>query len=503
MDTGSTEHQKKAENTEEVHIVDQANAILNLHVLDEIDGCNGSIENLAQVNVTAKTKNKKKKKKTKKKVDNKDDVHIVDQVDAMVHLHSLDEKHGCNGSTEIFAEGNLLQTNLNVQPLAKHSGMDSGSMENLSDRNKVSKEKKKKKKAEVKEENQSMDRAKIDTGSTECHNKAENKDEVHIVDQVDAMLNLHSLDENHGCNGSTETLAEGNVNNKSKKRKKKPKVEDEVQSMVQPNFKLNSDLSNENHKQGNDDKLTENQCTAQFPRIAVMAPIRRKLLVLDINGLLADIVMPAPKNCRGDIHMLGRAIFRRPFYDDFLKFCFHNFDVGIWSSRSRRVIDKVVDYLLGDQKYKLLFCWDMSYCTQTGFKTLDQRHKPLVCKVLQKIWDADFPNLPWKKGDYNETNTLLLDDSPYKALLNPLHTAVFPCSYDYRNRNDKSLGPGGDLRVYLEGLLTSENVQKYVEQHPFGQSAIGQTHSSWGFYSNVLQAMSTDLKVPHSLPTLS
>ncbi|KAL3813475.1 hypothetical protein ACJIZ3_014743 [Penstemon smallii] len=178
----------------------------------------------------------------------------------------------------------------------------------------------------------------------------------------------------------------------------------------------------------------------QFPRTAVMTSYRRKLLVLDVNGLLANIVMPAPKDCRGDTHILGRAIFKRPFCDDFLKFCFQNFDVGIWSSRSKRIIDLVVNYLLGDLKERLLFCWDMFHSTQTGFKTLENSHKPLVCKELRNIWENDDPNLPWKKGDYDASNTLLLDDSPYKALLNPLHTAIFPNSYNYKDKDDTSLG---------------------------------------------------------------
>ncbi|GFP79773.1 uncharacterized fcp1 homology domain-containing protein c1271.03c [Phtheirospermum japonicum] len=219
------------------------------------------------------------------------------------------------------------------------------------------------------------------------------------------------------------------------------------------------------------------------PQIAPISSSKRKLIVLDVNGLLANIFFPAPKDYRGDAHILGRAVFKRPFCDDFLKFCFQNFDVGIWSSRSKKLIDRVVEYLLGDLQDKLLFCWDMDHSTQTGYKTLENYHKPLVCKELRKIWESDDPNLPWEKGYYNESNTLLLDDSPYKALLNPLHTAIFPNSYHHEDKSDNSLGPGGDLRVYLEGLLTSENVQKYVEQHPFGQSAINETSLSWEFYS--------------------
>ncbi|KAF9618956.1 hypothetical protein IFM89_002951 [Coptis chinensis] len=109
--------------------------------------------------------------------------------------------------------------------------------------------------------------------------------------------------------------------------------------------------------------------------------------------------------------------------------------------------------------------------------------KPLMLKELVKLWDKDDPNLPWEKREYNESNNLLVDDSPYKALLNPAHTTIFPTSYDFRNKNDNSLGHGGDIRMYLEGLVTSENVQKHIQQHPFGQPAITESHPCWQHYS--------------------
>jgi hypothetical protein len=66
------------------------------------------------------------------------------------------------------------------------------------------------------------------------------------------------------------------------------------------------------------------------------------------------------------------------------------------------------------------FFQDLSHCTATKFKTLEDKHKPIVFKELRKIWEKHDPTLPWEKGYYNESNTLLLDDSPYKALLNPV-----------------------------------------------------------------------------------
>ncbi|CAH1420947.1 unnamed protein product [Lactuca virosa] len=208
----------------------------------------------------------------------------------------------------------------------------------------------------------------------------------------------------------------------------------------------------------------------------------KKLLIFDINGLLADIVSPRPQDVQADYYTPKRAIFKRPYLDGFLRFCFERFNVGIWSSRTKQVLYPVVDFLLGDLKKNLLFIWDNSFCTNTGMKTLEDKYKPMVFKDLRKIW------LKWVEGTFHESNTLLLDDSPYKALLNPKNTAIFPLSYSYKDRNDDFLGPNGDLRKYLEGLADTEDVKTYVEQHPFGQSAIDQTHPSWAFYAKALKS---------------
>lgn len=218
--------------------------------------------------------------------------------------------------------------------------------------------------------------------------------------------------------------------------------------------------------------------------------LRRKLLILDLNGLLADIVYPPPKECKADTNISRRAIFKRPFCNDFLKFCFERFDVAIWSSRTKKIIDGVVDYLLGDMQCKLLFCWDISHCTGTGFRTLENKHKEVVFKELRKLWEKQDINLPWEKGYYNESNTLLLDDSPYKALLNPMHTGIFPYSYNFKDRSDNSLGPEGDIRVYLQDLATAEDFRKYIEEHPFGQVAIDETSSSWAYYRKIISSPS-------------
>lgn len=213
---------------------------------------------------------------------------------------------------------------------------------------------------------------------------------------------------------------------------------------------------------------------------------KKKLLILDVNGLLVDFVPYFPDGYTPDFVISRKAVFKRPFCDDFLQFCFERFEVGIWSSRTWKNLNMLVKLLMGDSRHKLLFCWDQSHCTTTRFTTIENDRKPLVLKELKKIWENLEPNLPWKKGQFDASNTLLLDDSPYKALRNPANTAVFPTSYRYKDTDDTSLGPGGDLRTYLEGVYTAENVQKYVEQNPFGQKPISESSPSWKFYRKII-----------------
>ncbi|CAL4944459.1 unnamed protein product [Urochloa decumbens] len=212
---------------------------------------------------------------------------------------------------------------------------------------------------------------------------------------------------------------------------------------------------------------------------------KKKLLILDLNGLLADINDDYHNAHMADAKVRGKLVFRRPYCDDFLNFCALNFELGVWSSRKKENVASVVDIVMRDFKPRLLFCWDMSKCTFTGHKTLENRYKPLVLKELRKLWNKEEPDLPWEEGDYSASNTLLVDDSPYKALRNPPHTAIFPRSYSYLNWNDNSLGPGGDLRVYLQNLASADDVECFVRNNPFGQPFITESDPHWNFYAQI------------------
>lgn len=65
--------------------------------------------------------------------------------------------------------------------------------------------------------------------------------------------------------------------------------------------------------------------------------------------------------------------------------------------------------------YAAIFMQDQMKCTRTGYNTIEDRKKPLVLKEL---------DLLWKRGRYSPSNTLLVDDSPYKAICNPVSLNV-------------------------------------------------------------------------------
>ncbi|CAI8589604.1 unnamed protein product [Vicia faba] len=239
----------------------------------------------------------------------------------------------------------------------------------------------------------------------------------------------------------------------------------------------------------NGDNSKISQCSVDK---TIIRNSKKKLLILDVNGLLADCVSDVPNGYyqpEPDFWVRRRKVYKRPYCDDFMTFCFDRFHVGVWSSRTKSNVDDVINLLLGKSASKLLFCWNQSHCTTTKFSTVENRDKPLVLKELRKLWEKLEPGLPWEKGEFNESNTLLLDDSPYKALVNPKHTAIFPYTYRYHYTRDAALGPKGDLRGYLEELSKADNVQEFVSANEFGQRPIREANLSWVYYLKVIESV--------------
>lgn len=128
-----------------------------------------------------------------------------------------------------------------------------------------------------------------------------------------------------------------------------------------------------------------------------------------------------------------RIIFKRPFCDAFLDYCFENFHVGIWSSVMEVNAHRILDFVCKRTKPKLAFVMGQRDCTETEFTVPGDRSWPLFLKELKKVCAR------FRPGVFNASNTLLVDDSPHKAVRNPSFTAVFPETYGSHNGDDTFL----------------------------------------------------------------
>ena len=157
-------------------------------------------------------------------------------------------------------------------------------------------------------------------------------------------------------------------------------------------------------------------------------PRRRKLLVLDANGLLFWRVRKgqAPRgspNClsklpQPDASVNQFAIFARPHVRDFVRWCTEHFVVVVWSTAQRKNLEPMVK-LAFDGLPPPALVLDQADCTPTGES---DGERPLMLKELSKLWGH--PQLLAACGSYGATDTVLVDDSPYKTANNPEHTAI-------------------------------------------------------------------------------
>lgn len=212
----------------------------------------------------------------------------------------------------------------------------------------------------------------------------------------------------------------------------------------------------------------------------------KHLLVVDLNGLLVDrrmtpFVEPDGTKRAPDAKFGKFFIYNRPHMTTFVEWAFEHFTVGVWSSAQQHNAKTLVQHIWGESRDRLAFVWGQDKCTHVGaMDPAKPKSKPILLKDLKKLWASP----SFKR--FGPRNTLLLDDSPYKAAMNPTHCAIHPKEYKLegerreegdasgddafhkRKTDDDVLGPGGALREYLARLATEADfVDAFVENTPW------------------------------------
>lgn len=180
----------------------------------------------------------------------------------------------------------------------------------------------------------------------------------------------------------------------------------------------------------------------------------RKLLILDLNGTLlirSQHSRARPKDAYGGIPTGPaprlRAVQPRPYIPAFRAYLFAPetqewLDTMVWSSAQPHSVADMVDRVFGDVKSKLVAVWDRG---SLGLTKEDYHRKALTTKDLTKPWtllplgtnpaviavpseadcSAEQAGLTPSVA-HSAMTTLLLDDSPHKARLQPYNHVCIP-----------------------------------------------------------------------------
>jgi len=171
-----------------------------------------------------------------------------------------------------------------------------------------------------------------------------------------------------------------------------------------------------------------------------MNDTQRKLLILDLDETLIFSDTQSLER-REDFKIDGYYVYKRPNLNPFLKFCFFNFDVAVWTSSSSDYANLVIKNIFPEPT-KLKFMWSRERCTQR-----------LNRNIAKYYWIKDLKKV--KRLGYDLGSVIMIDDSLEKLERNyGNHILLTPY---YGEKDDDELGI---LETYLLTLIDVLNVRK-------------------------------------------
>ncbi len=171
-----------------------------------------------------------------------------------------------------------------------------------------------------------------------------------------------------------------------------------------------------------------------------MNDTKRKLLILDLDETLIFSDTQSLER-REDFKIDGYYVYKRPDLNPFLKFCFINFDVAVWTSSTSDYADLVIKNIFPNPN-KAKFVWCRERCTQR-----------LNRDSAGYYWIKDLKKV--KRLGYDLGSVIMIDDSTEKLERN-YGNHIFVTPY-YGAKEDDELGL---LQTYLLTLKDVSNVRE-------------------------------------------
>lgn len=153
-------------------------------------------------------------------------------------------------------------------------------------------------------------------------------------------------------------------------------------------------------------------------------------------------------------------VYKRPYVDDLLDFCFEHFDVGVWTAGSKEYANLIIPLLFGKRKPVFVFSEDR--CTikyySSSCRNEFSKISEISIKKLKKIW---------QKRYYQKDFTLVVDDTP-TTFVNNYGNAILVYKW-MGDPKDKELLY---LKNYLKQLLTFAGRWRSIEKRYWHSSNV-------------------------------
>lgn len=201
---------------------------------------------------------------------------------------------------------------------------------------------------------------------------------------------------------------------------------------------------------------TRGYLAASNTPVKPLATPQHLLVVIDLNGTL--LFRPHSR--------FPTNFVARPNTYKFLKYCINTFNVVIWSSARPENVQAMCDAILdNDLRKQLVATWGRE---RLGLTQEDYRMRVQCYKRLTKLWldprvAQSHPN--YKFGArWDQTNTVLIDDSPEKGRSEPFNLITIPEFFGDQKEYGEILPQVHD---YINNLSMHSNVSAYLRAYPF------------------------------------
>ncbi|KAI0129952.1 HAD-like domain-containing protein [Xylariales sp. AK1849] len=183
---------------------------------------------------------------------------------------------------------------------------------------------------------------------------------------------------------------------------------------------------------------------------------RNILVVIDLNGTLLH--RPNHKN--------PSRFVERPHARDFLAYCLRTFTVAIWSSAKPLNVQKMLDQLVtAEERAKIVAAWGRD---TLGLSKADFNQRVQCYKRLQVLWTdprvaASHPEARSGKM-WDQTNTVLIDDSKEKARTEPYNLIQLP-EFEGDAAEEGFVLP--QVHDYINECARQVNISAYIRENRF------------------------------------